>query len=166
MLQQHMRVVMRQLLQCLAVGTRHNARVCQQSSTVECQHLMVTMQQALQPPPVEQLEQATPKTQHMKTPQPKPTFNPLCCALIRVYPADTQRLHPHRTCSDCSARSMYSTVSRRAQKTGMAPWRAIAPHEAGSASAMKVMARAASSMMSGWCSILSSWTCSWKRLRV
>ena len=63
------------------------------------------------------------------------------------------------TCRDCSARSMYSMVSRRAQKAGTAPWRTMDEQEEGSTSARKVSARAASSIRSGLCSEFSRCTC-------
>ena len=52
-------------------------------------------------------------------------------------------------------------TSKRAHNPGTctAPWRTIAPHEAGMTSAMKVRQRAASSITSGLCSMPSSWTC-------
>lgn len=63
------------------------------------------------------------------------------------------------TCRDCSARSMYSMVSSRAQKAGTAPWRTMEEQDEGSTSARNVSARAASSIMSGLCSEFSRCTC-------
>ena len=63
------------------------------------------------------------------------------------------------TCRDCSARSMYSMVSSRAQKAGTAPWRTMEEQDEGSTSARNVSARAANSIMSGLCSEFSRCTC-------
>ena len=60
---------------------------------------------------------------------------------------------------DCSARSMYSIVMRRAQRAGTAPCLTMAEQIVGSTSANRVRLRAASSISCELCSAFSKETC-------